>query len=182
MNQVATHSRHQRRVTYADYKPQTLLSRPQRIAHFLDWAAINMPKQFHPYNIIVKMIQGYGHTPRNNNAEVVEIRNAMTRAKEVLRDKYHRGCYTDRNLGTRATVDAADHIENGLKRQVTRWIAGKRSIEKTTSVIDTSTLPQNDEGRKMLAYTREVNGAIKLISDERVNKLLPPKKDLADQE
>lgn len=179
--QVQTQSTKSVRISrkgYADYKIQPELSKTARIAHFLDWAAQNMPKESHFYHIIAKVINGYDRTPRRDSEETISVRRLMSSAKVMLLKQYGRGAATDRSAGqVRATVSAEDMVENDLKGKASRVVSAVRSMERVSQAVSTTELQSTASGRQLMPFVREVRATLRDVTVERVNLLLPPKSD-----
>lgn len=165
---------HKRKVDVSQYKVNLEMSKTHRVAHFLDWAATNMPSQYHQYNVIVRVINGYRHTPKIGSKEVEQIRNCMSRVQKILRSEYNRGYHSMPSVGVRATTDSADVIRNDLTRKANRLINAKRAVDETAAIVDVSSLPNTEDGKRLSSYFREVTNASKLLSNDRISKLLPP--------
>ncbi len=154
----------------ASYKHDPRMTKPQRIAHFLDWAALRAPKQYFPHNIILKAIEGYAHTPRPKTEEVVSVARSMTTAKRILVATYRRECHYMQNLGVRASVDDNDATKFPLASRARRFVAAKRAMDKTASIINPAKL-----GAEERAYFNGVTDASRQITDTRIKALLGPR-------
>ena len=154
----------------AEYKPVPTMTLPQRIAHFLDWAASHVKKTYFQYNIVCKAINGYTHTPRLDTKEVENVRGSMTRVKQILRDKYKRGFDYSRGLGIRGTTDDNDTVNYTLASATKRWLSGKANVDNVAAIVDPAKL-----SLKEASYFKSVTGASRLITTQHIQNLLPPK-------
>ena len=154
----------------------TGLTKPQRVAAFLDWWAIKHPFDFAAYNEILKAIEGYNKLPRMDTEEVSAVRGITGRAAKVLHEKYKRSIVRRAGLGARATVDSADTIRHKAvdrSRKIERDIV---ALAKLDEIIDLKSIPDTPENRPLKQwYQRDVKGILKQIaSPEYLAKMLPP--------
>ena len=147
----------------------------RRIAHFMDWAARNMPKRLIPYNLITKAINNYRHLPRESSKEVETIKSAMPRVKKVLLEDYERGFHSKPHLGARATVDSEDILLTDLATKARRRESLTASMERVADIVDPSSLPATEQGKQLKSFHREVKKTNKLLDESRIKRLLPPK-------
>lgn len=160
----------------ADFPLDTGMSKPYRIAAFLEWWAVRHPHDFAAYNEVLKAIEGYRHMPRIDSEEVAALRTRIHSVERIMNEKYKRSLVRHRGLGVRATVDDVDMIRN---KQVDRVKKVERSITavvRLDGLIDTSKIPNTPENKPLKEwYSRDVKGIIKQIGDPRyLEKMLPP--------
>lgn len=159
-----------------DYKPDMTMSMTQRVAHFLDWAATNRPKEFIPHNEVLKFVQGYKAMPRLANREVELIKSAMTRARKVLHEKYNRGLLSKPSVGVRATTDDLDRAKHELTKRARDVVRTSTRFKEVHSSIDAQKIPQTAEGKLWAGWVQ--GGAkemVKQFADPNFErKLLPP--------
>ena len=95
------------------------LSLSKRAAHALDWTATRAPGVVVPYNVVLKVVMGYSHTPRLGNEEVERFRSgALGDARRHLRSQYRRDLKSVSGVGVRATVDGLDVVKSTLPASV----------------------------------------------------------------
>jgi len=164
-----------RKAAVADYNSLPGMSLTQRVAHFLDWAAKNLRYQYFPAQEIVKAISGYNHTPRATSKEAESVRACMTRARDLLRKEYKRGYVCQRGVGYRATVNDEDKARFDLADRTKRLASAKVSVDNSLGMIDARKISiSSAEGRKLRSFVSNVKKISGLISDDRIQKLLPP--------
>lgn len=149
---------------------------PNRVAHYLDWAAKTFPKTYTPYNLLYKAIMGQKTTPQLRNKEVEQLRQRLQSVKKILQDKYGRELDTQQGIGVRATVDAADTLTVSLPKRMRRLQSAKNAVVRTTDLIDPSRIPNTAEYRPWREwFNRDVRDVCRLLDDGGFNKkLLPP--------
>lgn len=144
--------RNSKTLDFAGYKTPEGMSRPQRAAHALDWAAANCPRQFVAYNLLLKAIMGYPQMPRLSSDEVAGLRGAMTAVRKILREKYARGCVSSPGIGVRATVDSEDQLKTDVVKASHRVASANRGLINAASLVDPARLPQSAANRPWLAW------------------------------
>jgi hypothetical protein len=155
------------------YKHDERMPQVHRIAHFLNWCAIHLPNQTPPYNISCKAINGYAHTPRVNNEEVVSTRRRTSMARKVLQQKYNRDLKTVPGVGARATVDSVDIVKATLPGRVSRINSAVKGLQDSAALVDVNKLPPKSPER--VWFENNITPGIKaLTTDERIQRLLPP--------
>ena len=122
--------------TLEGYKYVEVMSRNQRAADFLAWAADRAPHEFIPYNVVVRHINGYGYTPRLNSDEVEGLRKRMGGVRNILLRKYKRGMVSLPKVGVRATVDDADMVQTEVAKKSSRVQSSVVSLERSVQVVD----------------------------------------------
>lgn len=159
------------------YTTDMSLSLTQRAAHFLDWAAKNMPGDPIPYNVIVKKIMNLPQLPRLDNDTVDRFRrSAGAGLKKAMIDKYGREIVNLPGIGIRATVDDADRLANVAPIKARRLNAARKSFMITATGIDLRNVPNTPEYAGLKAWMgREVKHVLEKIgSEDFMRKLLPP--------
>lgn len=162
------------------YAPDHEDSLPRRGAHFLNWAAERYPKEYIPYNFVVRAIMGYGRTPRMDSEEVERYRGKMTRIRQILQNDYGRELTSSPGIGVRATVADDDILRTEMMRKVKRFRSAKAAMEKTASLISVARLPASKEKRW---FENDVASILKTLKSPAFEKkLLPPtEKDKGEQ-
>ena len=162
-----------------DYKFNAKMSKTNRIADFLDWAARNYPRQFVPLNLVVKAIQGYSRTPQINSREVETTKAAMGRVNGILQGQYERSLYSVSGLGVRATVDSGDAAQTVMPKKSSRLKAAKNSFLATANLIDPAKIPDTPEMRPWKQWIKvSVRDIVKTISaPDFEQRLLAPRSD-----
>lgn len=159
------------------YVKDDAMSRTKRVAHFLDWAAVNKPGEFMPYNVIVKAIMGYTYMPRLDGDEVRQIKNATSGGvRSSLIGEYNRELVTLPGVGIRATTSDADRLEYVAPRKAQRLATARRNFMLTANAINLRNVPNTPAYAALKSWMqREVGDVLKLIgSAEFERKLLPP--------
>jgi hypothetical protein len=164
-----------RKAAVADYESLPGMSLTQRVAHFLDWAAKNLRYQYFPAQEVVKAVNGYKKTPRANSKEADSVRSCMPRVRALLCKEYKRGYICQRGVGYRATVNDEDKARYDLADRTKRLASAKVNVDSSLGLIDARKISgSNAEGRRLRSFVRNVKKISSLISDDRIQKLLPP--------
>lgn len=169
---------------YSGYVRDDALSIPQRVAHFLDWAATNKPGEFMPYNMIVQAIMGYKRMPQLASDEVQRVkRTASANVRQTLITKYDREIVSLPGVGVRATHSDADRLEHVAPKKARRLDGARRSFMITANAINLSNVPNTPAYASLKAWMeKDVRGVLRLIgSDEFERKLLPPGVTVQDE-
>lgn len=156
------------------YTPDLGMSMTQRIAHFLDWAAQHKPREFIPYNEILKAVQGYDHMPRLANREIDLVKGALTRAKKVLAEKYNRGYVAKPGVGVRATTDDFDRTKNALTKKAVKLGKAAAAFKAEHAAIDPSSIPNTAEAAPWRQWVMSSGRDLVKQLTEVERKLLPP--------
>lgn len=159
-----------------DFQLDTAISKPQRIAAFLDWWATEHPFDFAGYHEITKAIEGYKRLPRMDTDEVATTRGLVGRSSKILQEKYKRALVCQRGLGARATVDAADTIRHKAIDRTKKVERDIVALSKLDEIIDLKTIPDTEANRPLKQwYQRDVRGILKQVaSPEFLARMLPP--------
>jgi hypothetical protein len=158
------------------YKFDPEMSQTKRIAHFLDWASQHMPKEFLPYNVVLKAVMGYKHLPRLDTKEVLFIRHAITRVRKTLLDTYKKGLVSMPGVGVLATVDDADMVINDVAKKGQRVQSAVNSFTASVNVVNPANIPKTAEMAPYQKYIRQAKDVAALFgTSEFMQKLLPPK-------
>lgn len=159
------------------YVKDDSMSQTQRAAHFLDWAAKNMPGEYQAYNVILKAVLGQKMLPRQDGDQVKLFKASIPNGvKRALLDKYDREIVTLPGIGVRATVDDADRLTNVAPIRARRLNASRRAFLVTATGIDLAKVPDTPELAGLKAWMgTEVRTVLKTLgSPEFERKLLPP--------
>lgn len=151
------------------YQHNPKLSITQRAAHYLDWSAREYPKQFTPYNLLVKAIMGFGTTPRLDSDAVNSLRSNMQRVKHYLVGTYGRELVSEPGVGVRATTDDADLLTTSLPVRLRRLQGAQKAVANTASLIDPTKIPDTPE---MLKWKKWFKGDVKAAL-QTINATLP---------
>ena len=146
----------------------------RQIAHFLAWATKHLPGEYFSYQEITRAICGYKVGSRVGADLVKVVDNAMSRAKDVLEEKYKLGYFNKRNVGARATIGSDDITEYTLRPKVSRLASARKAVIKTAAIV-----PPNgftDAANQRFFKTVKSSGLLSSSADAEVLALLPPKK------
>ncbi len=160
----------------SDFHVDPEMRRPARIAAFLHWYAQHQPYVWAGYNEVLQATNGLGYKPRLSNDEVRVIKGAMHRAGQILMETYGRAVISNRGLGIRATVDAADTVRHVATKRAKRAERAIVSLAQVDEIVDVSAIPNTPENKALKQwYQRDVRGILKQVSDaEFLTKMLPP--------
>jgi hypothetical protein len=171
-----------KRSDVSQYEPDTTQSMTKRIAHFLDWAADNMPKEFLQYNVVLKAVMGYKHLPRLETKEVEFVRSAITRVRKVLLETYRRGTVTMPGVGVRATVDDSDMVVHDVTKKGKRVQSAVKSFTEAVNIVNPANIPKTPEMAPYTKYVRDAKEVAAVFgSKDFLNRLLPPKTEKAEE-
>lgn len=164
-----------KRAEVSQYESDSSQSMTKRIAHFLDWAAVNMPKEFLQYNVVLKAVMGYKHLPRLETKEVEFVRSAISRVRKVLLDVYKRGTVTMPGVGVRATVDDADMVAFDVVKKGKRVQSAVKSFTDSVNIVNVSAIPRLPENAGIIKYARDAKAVVADIgTTDYLKKLLGP--------
>lgn len=153
------------------------MSRPHRIANFLDWAAEHYPKQWVPWPYILKAVNNYPRTPREDSQEVVSARHTFSSVREILYRLYDRAVDAQRGLGVRALTESTDVLLVAAPKFSSRLRSAKNSFLRVASLIDPAEVPSTPELRPHKEWfqnaIRDVTRT--LMAPGFDAKLLPPR-------
>lgn len=158
------------------YKVDTELPLNRRLAHLFEWGANNLPHHYIPFNLVVRGVMGYGHTPQPRGKEVKEMQKRMGAARAALEEEYGRELLVQRGLGARATVDSEDVVKNKLPQRTTRFLSAKAALARTVERVDLKELPRRSAEDKTWAdWAVDVAQTMNQLGTGKLdNKLLPP--------
>jgi hypothetical protein len=160
---------------FKSYRHDPKQSKPERMAHALDWAAVHHKGEAVPYNTLLKAIEGYSQMPRLKTKEVEHVRHSMSRVRGILLSKYNRGLVPMPGIGARATVDDEDQTHNVLKPAARRVAAACENLKKRAAPINFNKIPKTKENVALLAWIdKQIKPLIKQIESGFSEKLLPP--------
>jgi hypothetical protein len=169
---------------FSNYVRDDDLSIPQRVAHFLDWAAINKAGEFVPYNVIVQQILGTKRLPQLAGEEVQRVRRASATVRQTLITKYDREIVSLPGVGVRATFNDADRLANVAPRKARRLDAARRGFMVTANAINLNNVPDTPEYAGLKDWMRrDVQTVLKMIGTSSFEqKLLPPNTQVSADE
>lgn len=169
---------------FRGYKCDEKMTTAQRIAHLLNWAADHGPGVLIPYNIILKYIMGFEHTPRMGNEEVETLRRKLSSVRPHLQKTYSRDLKNVTGVGARATTDSLDLVKQSMPANVRRVNSSHAALKRNAELVDVAKLPASGPDKSWRDwYIKTVPPALKALqSDERIAKLLPPKPQGEGQE
>lgn len=163
-----------RQIKLEDFSVDINLSMPKRIASFLDWAAKVAPGRPVSYQLLTKVCAKTGRLPSENDSRVTVVKNAVSRAKNVLIDAYGRGIVSHPGMGIRATIDSEDTARTQMENDTRRIASAIKAADRTRSIINVKDIRDKDLRSRVL----NVNSAIKvLVSQDVMSRLLPEKKE-----
>lgn len=111
-----------------------------RIAEFLNWGAEKYPRSVFTYEEITQAIFTLGSLPKVGSKQVQNIRNAVSRARIIMRDKFKRDIVTIKGVGARATVDSADTLTTSVVREVASHERSCKKLKETVALINNKEL------------------------------------------
>lgn len=158
------------------YATDSSLTVAGRVAHFLNWAADKYPKQFVQYNVLLKAIMGFSHTPRLNTQEVERLKDQMGHVAKLLYKRYGRETIAQPAVGIRASVDSADLLVNVAPRKARRLVKARDALVQTKELINLDEVPNLPEYRAYKEWLgKDVNDVLKLVNTEKfTERMLPP--------
>jgi hypothetical protein len=156
----------------ARYKHEPGMSRAERMAHFLNWAAKELPGVPIPVNLVLKAIMGYTKTPRLGGEEVELLRGQTSAARKLLKEKYGRGLHAERGLGIRATVGDEDMADTQYRKDMRRVVSAVAGANETHALIT----PSKIKDERLRNWVKGAGDQVKQLGlGDRLLKLLPPK-------
>jgi len=161
---------------FKGFKMDMTMSIPARGAMLLAWAADKSAGTIIPYNIMLKYIMGYDHTPRTSSEEVESLRRKISSMRPILQDKYKRDMRNVSGVGARATVDDLDVVKSSMPGNVRRVNSAHKALARNAELVRIDRLPSSGPDKQWRDwYSQSVSPAIKALrSDERIKGLLPP--------
>ncbi len=170
-------SKGSKQLNFKGYKVPKEFTKPQRVAHALDWAATHYPHHYVSYNVLLQVIDESPRLPRIDNPEVEILRRRMHEVKRVLFEKYQRRLANMPGIGVRATVDSADVLKTVMVRDAIRVESVRKTAINTASLITLAEIPNTDENRPLKEWfgTRYRETLKLLSSPDWVKRALPPK-------
>lgn len=159
-----------------EYRLDTTMKIPARVAHFLDFAADKWPHRPIPYNVLLMFVMGYDRVPSMTDSDINHLKNSMQRAKKVLHETYNRGLIPERGLGVRASVDADDRTEHELIPAGKRLESAGTKFVAIRSSIDPSEFSNTEHGRALKGYHSKSGAVARQFREgsESIRALLPP--------
>lgn len=131
---------------YAVPDPEQM-SRPHRVASFLDWAATHYPKQWVTWPYVLKAVFGYPRAPREDSREVMSLRHAGQGVRSILFQMYHRAMDVQPGLGVRALTESTDVLLVAAPKASARLRSAKDSFLRVSSLVDPAEIPGTPELR-----------------------------------
>lgn len=152
------------------------LPKSHRIAHYLNWAADNIPYVFTQFNELLKRVEGRGRMPRLDSEDVNLLRRNVGSCKNILLQLYEREFISQPGVGVRASVDDTDRLKTVLPKRMNRFNAARKAAIQTASSIDLNNIPDTPLLKPYKDWMkRSVRDVIKDLSDPTFEKkLLPP--------
>lgn len=144
----------------AKYEIDLGMSRTKRLAHYLDWAAKNLPRQWLQYNILWQSINGFKTLPRLDSKEVEIVKGSMPGVRKVLLNVYQRGMVTARGVGVRATTDDADLLVHDVTQRSQGVANAINKFTQVVNLVNPSNIPKTEEMapyRKNLTEYRSIS-------------------------
>lgn len=158
-----------------DFRPESGLSVPGKIAQMLDWAADKSPGTVCTYPQIAKAILDLNKMPRFDSREVEMIRGRMSAASLIMRKEYNRDIVTVPKEGARATFSDEDLLSNCITKKARRLYSAKERLSEAIAILDEEGLVSDD-----IKYLADwLNDELKPIfrkleSPKATRALLPP--------
>ena len=154
------------------FKVDINLGMPQRVADYLNWAAVIAPGRAISYPQIAKVCMMRNRLPAENETCVEQIKHAAGRAKKSLMDRYRRGIVTHPGYGIRATTGTEDTARTQYANDGKRIASAIKHADRTRSIMN----PNEIQDKDLRASVRRMDGVVKLlVSPEVMDKLLPEK-------
>lgn len=162
-----------KQIKLEDFSVDVTLSMPKRIASFLDWAAKVTPGRPVSYQLLTKVCAKTNRLPSENDSRVAVVKNAVSRAKNVLIDEYGRGVVSHPGMGIRATIDSEDTARTQMETDTRRITSAIRAADRTRSIINVKDI----KDKELKNRVNSVNNVIKvLVSQDVMTRLLPESK------
>lgn len=148
----------------------------ERLAHFLDLAASELPKSFVDKRYAAKIAFAQARTPGPESDWVKKkLSNVMSQTGKILKSQYGRDLFTDRvEGGVRATTDDKDIVVTTHRKKRRRILSAIDSFEQTDALVNPSKL--SGAIKKELLEARKAKNAL-LDYKERSAGLLPVGKE-----
>ena len=167
---------HVKAVDPRGFKPSTEKGMCFRAAQFLDWARDKHPKQFVPWNVLLKACLGVKRTPNLNSRDVENLRNQAGRIRLILQSEYKRAMVTQPGIGCRASTDADDTLTHDVTARARRVVSAQNTLRTSIDLVKTSELSAKPEMKQLRDwFTRDVRQVGNQI-DGLLKRLLPPAK------
>ena len=159
-----------------EYRLDTRMKFPARIAHFLDFCACKWPHRPIPANVVLMYVMGYDRLPSMNDSDIEHLKNSMPRAKKVLHDVYNRGLINERGIGYRASVDAEDRTEKELVPAGRRLELAGEAFGRIRSSINPNDFSNTERGKALKNFHGRSGTIARMFREgsEAVRALLPP--------
>jgi hypothetical protein len=161
---------------FRTYKHNEGDSLPERMAHAIDWASAQFPKQWVALNVLLKAVMGYAHLPTMRSKEIDGLRGRTGRTREILRVKYGRGLLVGRGLGMRGTVGSEDAMKTAVVAATQRYASMSASLSKIATLVDISEVKATAENKPWIAWWKgDLHDKLKLLqSTDYLKRLAPP--------
>lgn len=164
---------------FEEYVFDSEMSQPKRVAHFLDWSAKHMPRQWHQYNLVLKAINGYKGLPRLDSKEVLALKDTMSRVRSILLTVYKRGMVTARGVGIRATVDDADLLVHDVSKKGKALGTAISKFTEVVNLVNPANIPKTKEMAPYLPYLKQAKDVVATFgSPDFLQRLLPPQTEV----
>jgi hypothetical protein len=171
-----TSNRKSKAVNFKDFRYEEGHSDPQRAAQALDWAAEQFPEQWVAYNILLRAIRGFSHTPKLASRDVENLRHKMSRVREILRRVYSRDLISEPGVGVRATSASLDVLKTAMVQRARRLASASTNYAATAALVEASEIPATEANRPWLQWWKSsVKQTLAVITDDGyLRKLLAP--------
>ena len=142
-----------------------------RVAHFLDWAAKEMPHLPVPWNLVYRAIMGLTRTPTLASKDVMDLRRKSNAVRNKLFNKYKRELVSVPAQGVCATV-GSDHVAATRgKLTYSRIVSATKSFDRTMSLVN----PKEMKDPQLKSWVERTTRALGDMGlSDRLNKLVPP--------
>lgn len=155
------------------YKTQTEMSIPERIADYLDHYAKSAPGRWRTAQDLARAAYLLPRLPMEKSKEVKQVKGRMSSAKKILMERYGRTVIANPGYGYRATTDSEDVAGDALEKAARRVVSSAEGLDKTRALITMSEI-RDPQKRKRV---EEVSRATRvLVSNEVMERLRLPEK------
>lgn len=146
----------------------------ERVCHFLDYAAKELPGHAWPANVILKIITKSPRLLPDKHPKVKTFRAYLTSAsvKRRLWDVYNREVISVRGEGVRASIDDTDILMNILPKDSKRADSSLLKLEQTHSRIDLKKVPDSEQTKAYRDHYRKVGRANRTLREKNIFALL----------
>lgn len=164
--------------TVSAYKPDQDMSIPERLAHFVDFAAKHAPGNLYGPHVVAKFIVGYARVPNIHSKETDSVRDKISKAKVILREVYGRELISVPNQGIRGSINETEKAKYAYARCVRRVQSALVAAKVTREGIDISQIADTAEGKALKAWMRGSTNEVLKLAEKLVDIEVPGLKPL----